>query len=160
MITLTAGIGKTGANTVADINAQFTVNGIPITATYANQIITFTNTTINFPFEFVYANSTCFDVLGFSHANKTSTLTGANCTFNSSKIVDLSGNNSFYVTTNLGLGNYSFLSSCNSGGAKVLAKIQLTTDNTGIEFYNNLTSFKSRFYDTNITQLHIVLYDW
>ena len=28
-----------------------------------------------------------------------------------------------------------------------------------MEFYNNLTSFKTRFYDTNITQLHIVLYD-
>ena len=28
-----------------------------------------------------------------------------------------------------------------------------------MEFYNNLTSFKTRFYDTNITQLKIKLYD-
>ena len=164
MITFAAGIGKTGANTVADINAKFVASGVPITAAYANQRITFTNTTINFPFEFVYAESTCFDVLGFSHVNKLSTLVTApvnSCSFTSSKIVDLSGNNSFYLTTNLGhgLGNHSFLSSGNTGGANMLAKIQLTTDNTGIEFYNNLTSFKSRFYDTNITQLHIVLYD-
>jgi len=41
----------------------------------------------------------------------------------------------------------------------VLAKIQFTTDPGGMEFYNNLTAFKTRFYDTNITQLNIVLYD-
>jgi hypothetical protein len=80
-------------------------------------------------------------------------------TLTSQKIVDLSGNNSFYVTTNLGLGNYSFLSTTNTGGANVLAKVQLTTDSTGIQFYENLTSFKTRFYDTNISSLHIVLYD-
>ena len=162
VITLTAGAVRTGANVVADINAKFIASGVPITATYVNQRITFTNTTINYPFEFLYPESTCLDALGFQLANRTSTLITApvnSCSFTSSKIVDLSGNNSFYLTTNLGLGNYSFLSSGNTGGANVLAKIQLTTDNTGIEFYNNLTSFKSRFYDTNITQLHIVLYD-
>ena len=77
----------------------------------------------------------------------------------SQKIVDLSGNNSFYFTTNLGLGNYSFLSASNPNGANVLAKIQLTTDSTGLEFHRDVTSFKSRFYDTNISSLHIVLYD-
>ena len=81
------------------------------------------------------------------------------CFLTSTKIVDLSGNNSFYLTTNLGLANYSFLNSNSIGGANVLAKIQLTTDSTGIEFYNNLTSFKTRFYDTNIASLHIMLYD-
>ena len=75
------------------------------------------------------------------------------------KIVDLSGKTSFYVTTFLGLGNYSFLAQNNPGGANVLAKIQLTTSVTGVEYYNNLTQFKSRFYDKNITQLHVVLYD-
>ena len=68
-------------------------------------------------------------------------------------------NNSFYVTTTLVLSNYIFLKQSNTGGANVLAKIQLTTSNTGFEYYNNLTQFKSHFYDTNITQLHIVLYD-
>ena len=73
------------------------------------------------------------------------------CTLPSTKIVDLSGNNSFYVTTNLGLANYSFLNPNSKGGSNVLGKIQLTTSQTGIEFYNNLTSFKTRFYDTDIT---------
>ena len=62
---MTAGIGKSGANTIADIIAQFTAYGVPITATYANQRVTFTNTTIDFPFELLYPLSTCFDVLGF-----------------------------------------------------------------------------------------------
>ena len=65
----------------------------------------------------------------------------------------------FDVTTNLGLGNYSLLNSNNTGGANVLAKIQLTTDSTGIEFYNNLTSFQTRLYDANETRLHIIPYD-
>ena len=73
--------------------------------------------------------------------------------------VDLSGKNSFCVTQNLGLANQLFLNANSKGRSNVLAKIQLTTDSTGIEFYNNLTSFKTRFYDTNITSLHIVLYD-
>ena len=162
VITLAAGVGITGANIVADLNANFVANGIPITATYANSRITFTNTTINFPFEFLYAESTCFDVLGFGHANKISTVVQVpidNCTFTSTKIVDLSGNNGFYFTSSLGLGNHSFLTKSNTGGQNVLAKIQLTTSDSGIEYYNNLTQFKSRFYDTNVTQLHIVLYD-
>ena len=81
------------------------------------------------------------------------------CTLTSQKIVDLSGNNSFYFTTNLGLGNQSFLSINNMQGQNVLQKIQLTTESTGIEFFSNLSNFKSRFYDTNISSLHIVLYD-
>ena len=57
------------------------------------------------------------------------------------------------------MSNYSFLNSNYKGGSNVLAKIQFTTDPGGMEFYNNLTVFKTRFYDTNITQLNIVLYD-
>ena len=63
------------------------------------------------------------------------------------------------MTTNLGLANQSFLNPNNKGGANVLGKVQLTTDSTGIEFYNNLTSFKTRFYNTDISSIHFVLYD-
>ena len=59
---MSAGRGKIGANTVADINAQFIANDIPITATNANQRITFLNdvvsfpkNTVNYPFVFVKA---------------------------------------------------------------------------------------------------------
>ena len=99
--------------------------------------------------------------MGFQYENTdySTTTTITECFLTSTKIVDLSGNNSFYLTTNLGLANYNFLNSTSIGGANALAKIQLTTDSTGIEFYNNLTSFKTRFYDTDITSLHIVLYD-
>ena len=57
------------------------------------------------------------------------------------------------------LANQSFLSQNNKGGSNVLGKVQLTTSQTGIEFYNNVTAFKTRFYNTDLSQIHIVLYD-
>ena len=135
--------------------------GIPVTCTFdsINNVFIFENTTNNNNF---VLGGTSLATFGFDTTNPTNFISaplGTSCTLTSQKIVDLSGNNSFYVTTNLGLGNYSFLSTTNTGGANVLAKVQLTTDSTGIEFYNNLTAFKTRFYDTNISSLHIVLYD-
>ena len=152
---------KTGAEISALLNTQFANAALHITATYNNtlHVFVFTNSTTNDPFFFYSAGSTALAKLGFNNIDHESTITGTHCTLTSDKIIDLSGNNSFYVTTNLGLANYSFLNSNFTGGANVLAKVQLTTANTGIEFYNNLTAFKTRFYDTNVTQIHIVLYD-
>ena len=153
---------KTGTEIAALLNTQLTNAALLITATYntSSCVFVFTNSTTNFPFYFNIVGSTALANLGFNTiSDRESTITGTNCTLTSEKIVDLSGNNSFYVTSNLGLANYSFLNSNFTGGANVLAKVQLTTANTGIEFYNNLTAFKTRFYDTNVTQIHIVLYD-
>ena len=143
------------------INTKIASWNIPITCTFdtINNVFVLENTTNNNAF---VIGGTILATLGFDTTNPTNFISaplGTSCTLTSQKIVDLSGNNSFYVTTNLGLGNYSFLSTTNTGGANVLAKVQLTTDSTGIEFYNNLTAFKTRFYDTNISSLHIVLYD-
>ena len=152
----------TGATIVAELNAKLLVSNIqyPIVASFKSTttILTLTNSTTNIPFKLIYPGSTSTVVLGFPNVNQ-STVTGTNCTLTSTKQVDLSGVNSFYFSTNLGIGNYNFLNKNNTGGANILAKIQLTTDSTGIEFYNNLTSFKTRFYDSNISSLHIVLYD-
>ena len=105
---------------------------------------------------FTFDNSTTNGNLVFYNMSSPK---ATSCTLTSQKIVDLSGNNSFYFSTNLCLGNHSFLATNNMQGQNVLAKIQLTTESTGIEFYSNLTSFKSRFYDTHIYSLHIVLFD-
>ena len=160
VITLTPGIGITLGKYVGTLNGLFTAANVPITATYnsGTQRVTFTNVTTDYPFVFNAApQSTCF--LNFGITITQSTITGTNCTLTSQNLVDLSGNNSFYITTNLALGNYSFLNSNYKGVNNVLAKIQFTTESGGLEFYNNFTSFKTRFYDTNITKLHIVLYD-
>ena len=151
-ITLTAG-SFSGTAFVAALNAKF------ITAAAGADCGIVACTTSGNPFTFL-ATSNCLGVLGFNPGQVVNSIAYAgSCKLTSTKIVELSGNNSFYVTTNLGLANQSFLNPNNKGGANVLAKIQLTTDSTGIEFYTNHTSFKTRFYDSNITSLHIVLYD-
>ena len=155
--TASAGI----ANFPAVMQARLDLRGIPFTVTYdaVTCVFTFDNSTTNGN---LVISSNLLSTLGFDTAlafyNMSSAKSTA-CTLTSQKIVDLSGNNSFYFTTNLGLGNHSFLSTNNMQGQNVLAKIQLTTESTGIEFYSNLTSFKSRFYDTHIYSLHIVLFD-
>ena len=135
--------------------------GVPITISYdsSSKLIAFVNYTTNIPL--IILRTSTFATTGFSTAgvDYSTTATITECFLTSTKIVYLSGNNSFYLATNLGLANYSFLNSSSIEVANVLAKIQLTTDSTGIEFYSNMTSFKTRFYDTNITSLHIVLYN-
>ena len=155
--TASAGI----ANFPAVMQARLDLRGIPFTVTYdaVTHVFTFDNSTTNGN---LVVSSNPLSTLGLDTAlafYNMSSAKATSCTLTSQKIVDLSGNNSFYFTTNLGLGNHSFLAKNNMQGQNVLAKIQLTTESTGIEFYSNLTSFKSRFYDTSISSLHIVLYD-
>ena len=79
------------------------------------------------------------------------------CTLISPQIIDLSGNNSFYFTTNLATSNYNFITSTGGAGSNILEKIQLTSDGTCIEFFKNINQFKSKFIDKVISNLHIVL---
>jgi hypothetical protein len=146
------------ATTISD---QFVLTGIPFIVSYdaVTHLYTFTNTTTNGG---LVLGGNSLASFGFNTAlafYNMSSPTSTACTLTSQKIVDLSGNNSFYFTTNLSLNNQSFLAANNMQGQNVLQKIQLTTESTGVEFFSNVTSFKSRFYDTNISSLHIVLYD-
>ena len=54
------------------------------------------------------------------------------------QIIDLSGNNSFYFTTNLVTGNYSLMTVTGGQGSNILEKIQLKSDGTGFEFFKYL----------------------
>ena len=163
-LTLPAGGLYTGTQCLIFLNTSFQANNVPILASFnaTTRLFTFTNSTTNIPFKLL-GTSTVLTGFGFANANTTYSSTSlgavANSSLTSSRIVDLSGNNSFFVATNLGLANYSFLNPNNKGGANVLGKVQLTSSQMGIEFYNNLTAFKTRFYDTNITKIHITLYD-
>ena len=68
------------------------------TVAYANNRFTFKDVALNFPFCISYPESICFDVLRFTHAVKTSQLLKEDrCAITSSKRVNLSGNNRFYV---------------------------------------------------------------
>ena len=164
-ITLTAGTSLNGTVFATALNAKFATadagQNCGIVASY-NTVTGYFNfdcTTSGNVFTFLSTSNSLL-LLGLNAGvNTSSTAYVGFCTLTSTKIADLSGSNSFYITTNLGLANYSFLNPNSKGGSNVLGKIQLTTSQTGIEFYNNLTSFKTRFYDTDITQIHIVLYD-
>ena len=143
------------------INAKLVTYGIPCTMSYdaVTHLFTFNNSTDNGGLVIGgnILSTFSFDT-GLAFYNLSSPKTTL-CTLTNKKIADLLGNNGFYLTTNLGLGNHSFLAANNLQEQSVLTKIQLQTESTGIEFYSNLTSFKSRFYDTSISSLHTVLYD-
>ena len=146
---------------VAIINNRLNLLGIPYTVAYdaVTHLFTFDNSTNNGT---LVLGGNGLSTMGFDTALAFYNICSpkaTSCTLTSQKIVDLSGNNSFYFTTNLSLNNQSFLAANNMQGQNVLQKIQLTTESTGVEFFSNVTSFKSRFYDTNISSLHIVLYD-
>ena len=122
-------------------------------------MFTFTDITSANPF-IILGTSTCLINLGFSAVqNWTSSLIPVTCTLISPQIIDLSGNNCFYFTTNLATGNYNFLTLAGGSGSNIIEKIQLTSDGTGIEFFKNINQFKTRFNDKNITNINIVLLD-
>jgi len=131
-LTFAAGGPYAGTAFINVLNTSFQSNNVPIVASFnsTTRIFTFTNTTTNIPFKLL-GTSTILQSFGFANANTTYSSTSlgavANSSLTSSRIVDLSGNNSFFVTTNLGLANYSFLNPNNKGGANVLGKVQLTS---------------------------------
>ena len=108
------------------------------------QLFTFTDTTSANPFT-ILSTSTYLINLGFSWTqNWTSSLIPIIFTLISPQIIDLSGNNCFYFTTNLATGNYNFLTLAGGSGSNIIEKIQLTSDGTGIEFFKNINQFKTR----------------
>ena len=123
------------------------------------QLFSFTDTTSANPFT-ILSTSICLINLGFSAVqNWTSSLIPITCTIVSPQIIDLSGNNSFYFTTDLITSNYNFVTKNGGAGSNILEKIQLTSDGTGIEFFKKINQFKTRFADKSISTLNIVLLD-
>ena len=113
------------ANIASALNVVLGRYGISVVYEPNTERVTFSSATlVKFTLKCVPYN--ILDELGFADdtIDHESNVGSTSCSLTSSRIVDLSGNNSFYVTTNLGLGNYSFLNSNNTGGANVLAKIQ------------------------------------
>jgi len=148
-----------GAALAAAINLL--TNAYNITCAYnaGTQLFSFTDTTSANPF-IVLSTKTCLLNFGFSAVqNWTSALIPITCTLVSPCIIDLSGNNGFYFTTNLATSNYNFVTLAGGSGSNILEKIQLTSDGTGIEFFKNINQFKTRFSDKNITNINIVLLD-
>ena len=72
----------------------------------------------------------------------------------------MTGNNSFYFTTNLNTGNYNFVSPTGYGrGSNILAKMQLDVAIGGVVFFRDQTNFMNRFSNQSLTYINVVLYD-
>jgi hypothetical protein len=136
-------------------------NNCNITVSFdtTTNLFTFSNTTTANIFTLLTLNSTILAPMGMTQANHPSIPYQGGCTLISSQIIDLSGNNSFYFTTDLITSNYNFVTKNGGAGSNILEKIQLTSDGTGIEFFKNINQFKTRFADKSISALNIVLLD-
>ena len=98
-------------------------------------------------------------VLGFEDEQVESTvvLNTSNILY-STKMIDLSGQNCFYFSTNLSTDNRSFLSSTNAG-CNVLAKIHYECETGGIQFHRNISDYKTRISDKRIPYIRVILHD-
>jgi len=96
------------------MQSRLNLVGIPFIVTYdeVTHLYMFDNSTTNGN---LVIECNLMSTLGFDTAlafYNMSSPKATSCTLTSQKIVDLSGNNSFYFTTNLGLGNHSFRAIC------------------------------------------------
>ena len=166
-IQIPASLVYSGTSLVAAMNPLFATalggNNCNLTVAFSTvtNLFTFTDNTTSNTFTLLSANSTCLAAMGITQADHISTPSYVNstCTLVSPQIIDLSGNNSFYFTTNLLTGNYNFITKSGGAGSNILEKIQLTSDGTGIEFFKNINQFKTRFADKSISSLNILLLD-
>ena len=105
----------TGTSLATAMNVLFTTanagNNCNISVSFdtTTSLFTFSNTTTANIFTLLSLNSTILAPMGMTQANHPSVPYQGGCTRISSQTIDLSGNNSFYFTTNLLTGNYNFI---------------------------------------------------
>jgi hypothetical protein len=160
-----------------DTNVSFTVTEGNYTAstllTKLNSLLTdivttFDSSTLKYTFtstdEFSFLSddtyeSTIFDILGFDTDDGSAL--SLNNTLTSDYIINLSGNPSFYFTLqNATTDNVNFINDTVGKSTNVLAKIPFTSKSIGggIEYYQNISLFRSRLNCHKLDFLHIVLY--
>ena len=138
------------------LNTTLSPNNITVTYDSSSNKFTFSNNVAGFRFN---PTSTILPILGFESNSTPQTQGAGPYTLTSTRLVDLSGNNCFYLGTDLSTNNIGYLQSSGVMNGNILAKIQLTSEPNGIEFYNNYTNFKNKFYNRIISSIKIMLYD-
>ena len=94
----------------------------------------------------------------------------ANPSLTSTRQIDLSGNISFYFTTNLQTDNVLFFNTVSISNhvptvtkqqtqGNVLAKIQFTAAPGSVQFFTQQKEFKHRIANKYISEIHVKLYD-
>ena len=105
----------------------------------------------------MFSFSLSFSVLGFDYLN--GDVTSSLNSVISTRQIDLSGYRGFYFTTQLPSENVNFMQKNQGRVCNILAKIQMVSDQSGRDYYNNVTNFKSKISTNRIELLHIQLYD-
>ena len=142
----------TATTLVTQLNSIMT--GFTISYNSNNSKLTISNSNYNFT---IFSNSSAFGVLGFDYLN--GDITSVLNTVTSTRQIDLSGYRGFYFTTQLPSENVNFMQKNQGKICNILAKIQMVSNQSGIDYYNNVTNFKSKISTNRIELLHIQLYD-
>jgi hypothetical protein len=118
------------------------------------------------PFCFNYdGTSTLLPLIGFDSSASYVSYNGSGvgtCYLDSEQNIDLSGNNSIYITTNLNTENAAWVytnADSNGRASNVLAKVQFDSNSGGINFSTSSKSFKSKITDKYINSITFRLYD-
>ena len=132
---------------------------------------TFTSTDTGLNYFTFYGDSPMLKVLGFEiNQGDIQSNLHVNPSLTSTRQIDLSGNNSFYFTTNLQTDNVLFFNTVSVTNhvstitkqqtqGNVLAKIQFTAIPGAVQFFIQHKEFKHRIADKYISQIHVKLYD-
>lgn len=171
--TITVPPGNYNANTLLTVlNEQFSsysgANSISVTYYPLTNIFMFTSsnpntggTHLSFTFN-ADGKSTMMKVLGFESNTSYQSGNSGNPALVSVRQIDLSGNNSFYFTTNMQTENIAWLNqdlSNNGRGSNVIGKVQFTCANGGVQFFTQVKDFKTRVTDKTISMLNVQLLD-
>lgn len=128
------------------------------TVTYDSITCTFTISRNDLGTFILVETCSAFGLLGFDYRNG-GAFSYPGYTITSARQVDLSGYRSFYFTTQLPSENTNFMQIGVGRNSNILAKIQMNSDQSGIDYYNNTTNFKSKINTNRIDMLNITLYD-
>jgi hypothetical protein len=156
--TLSVPVGNYTATSLAySLNSSLNAQNPPLSVSYSDLTggFTFNSVSLNFA---LLQTSTALNVFGFNASSTTPYLSNSSY-LTSQRVVDLSGNRCFYFTTNLPTENINFMQPNTGRAGNQVASIQMESDSVGIEYYHNITGFKSKINTNRIELIHVQLYD-
>lgn len=155
--TNTIPVGNYTATSLATaLNTSLNASNPPLNVSYSDLTGTLTINSVSLNFALLQT-STALKVLGFNACTTAYTTSASYLT--SQRVIDLSGNRSFYFTTQIPTENVNFMTSGNGRVSNYLAAIQMQSDTVGIDYYTNVTNFKSKINTNRIDMIHVQLLD-
>lgn len=143
-------------------NSEPQLASYSISATF-NEITNLISFVSNAEFRIVVGDhSTMLSIIGFQN-HTADIISNANNILTADIPLDLSGNNTIIVTSQLLTNNYTWIKGSgnqyNGRGSNALAKIQVTGANGDILFFNDIQRFENKINDNLITNMRITILD-